>query len=82
MVVSVCYISYLVQVGMLMIWLPWSRLWPLLMMRIPVQVALVLDAPAVRGGLTAFGVLHLVMVVAELVSVGTRSTPARRVTRR
>lgn len=71
LLLMVAYISYLVQVGMLMVWLPWSRLWPLLLTKMPVSVALVLDAPAVRGGLTAFGILHLVMVAVELYRAGT-----------
>ena len=77
LVLVVLYIGYLVQVGLLMIWLPWSRLWALLMVQLPQSAAWFLDAPAVRGSITAFGVLHLAMVVAELVDAGARdaSTP-------
>ena len=73
----VLYIGYLVQVGLLMIWLPWSKLWALLMVQLPQTAAWFLDSPAVRGSITAFGVLHLAMVVAELIDAGARdaSTP-------
>ena len=64
------YIGYLVQVGLLLIYLPWSRLWGLLLTRLPPGPALILDAPAVRGALAAFGVLHLALVVAEVVAAG------------
>ena len=81
MIGTVCYISYLVQVGMLMIWLPWSKLWPLLMTRIPTPVALILDAPGTRGALTAFGVLHLAMVVVELIRAGSGNASVRTAVR-
>ena len=66
------YIGYLVQVGLLLIYLPWSRLWGLLLTRLPPGAAFLLDAPAVRGALAAFGVLHLALVVAEVVVAGDR----------
>lgn len=77
LIATVIYVSYLVQVGLLMIWLPWSRLWGMLVTQVPFTVAPILDAPAVRGGITAFGVLHLVMVGVELVRAGTESDVAR-----
>jgi len=75
LLVTVIYVSYLVQVGLLMIWLPWSRLWGLLVVQMPFSAALILDAPAVRGGITAFGMLHLVMVGVELVRAGSEGQP-------
>jgi hypothetical protein len=74
---TVIYVSYLVQVGLLMIWLPWSRLWGMLVTQMPFTVAPILDAPAIRGGITAFGVLHLVMVGVELVRAGSEPEAAR-----
>jgi hypothetical protein len=73
----VLYIGYLVQIGLLMVWLPWSRIWELLMMRIPPAASWFLDAPAVRGSITAFGLLHLAMVVAELVHAGAKDRARR-----
>lgn len=61
------YAGYLVHVGLLMLLLPWSSVWTDLLLRMPYAAATVLDLPAVRGALSAFGALHLVMVAAELV---------------
>ena len=74
----VLYISYLVQVGMLMIWLPWSKLWEPLMVKMPRTASWFFDAPAVRGAITVFGLLHLAMVVAELVHAGAHETRGSR----
>jgi len=52
---------------MLMLILPWSRVWPLLMLHVPTHVVPVLDAPFTRGAISAFGLLHLLLVLAELV---------------
>ena len=72
MLLTALYIGYLVQVGLLMVVLPWSDLWRLLIAQLPLRVAWILDAPAARGALTGFGVLHLLLVVAEVVHAGQR----------
>ena len=72
LVFTAVYIGYLVQVGLLLIIMPWSSAWRILMSRIPPTAAWLLDAPAVRGALTALGVLHLLLVVAEVVHAGAR----------
>jgi hypothetical protein len=72
LLVTIIYIGYLVQVGLLMVILPWSDLWRLLIAQLPLRVAWILDAPAARGALTGFGVLHLLLVVAEIVHAGQR----------
>ncbi len=64
----VVYMGYLVNAGLLLVLLPWSRAWGLLLTRFPTAVATVLDAPSVRGLLTGFGVLHLLLVVWELIN--------------
>ena len=43
---TILYIGYLVQVGLLMIYLPWSAAWSLLLLRLPLQLAAILDHPA------------------------------------
>jgi hypothetical protein len=63
----VLYMGYLVNVGLLLILMPWSRVWGLVMTRFPVVMAAVMDSPWFRGTLSAFGALHLVLVVWELV---------------
>lgn len=74
LILVVLYIGYLVQVGLLMVWLPWSKLWGLLIVQMPQTASWILDAPMVRGSITAFGLLHLAMVVAELVHAGAQET--------
>jgi len=63
----ILYTGYLVHVGLMLIILPWSEAWPWLILRLTPSLALWLDSPAVRGAITAFGALHLLLVVAELV---------------
>ncbi len=63
----VLYASYLTNVGLLLVLLPWSATWSRFILLLPPKVAVVLDSPFIRGGLTAFGVLHLLLVLAELV---------------
>lgn len=64
----VVYMGYLVNAGLLLILLPWSRAWGLLLTRFPTSVATTLDAPWIRGVLSAFGVLHLLLVAWELIN--------------
>jgi hypothetical protein len=66
------YIGYLVQAGLLMVYLPWSDAWGLLLLRLPPAVALFLDSPAIRGAVTAFGLLHLGLVAVEFVLAAPR----------
>jgi hypothetical protein len=63
----VLYMGYLVNAGLLFVMLPWSRVWGLLLSRFPQPLALVLDSPWLRGMLTAFGSLHLLLVAWELI---------------
>ena len=62
----VVYMGYLVNAGLMLILLPWSRAWGLLLARFPPETAMLLDLPWVRGLLSAFGVLHLLLVAWEL----------------
>lgn len=64
----VVYIGYLVNVGLLFIVVPWSQVWGVLLTRCPMQLAEVLGLPSVRGVLSAFGVLHLALVLWELMN--------------
>jgi hypothetical protein len=63
----VLYIGYLVNIGLLLVMLPWSRAWGRLLTMLPLGTAAALDQPWFRGVMTAFGVLHLMLVVLELV---------------
>ena len=63
----VVYMAYLVNVGLLLVLLPWSRAWGRLLSMLPHGLVATLDAPWLRGALSAFGVLHLLLVAWELV---------------
>jgi hypothetical protein len=78
MLLIVLYVAYLVQVGLLMIMLPWSEVWSVLILRLSPAISFWLDSPAVKGLLTGFGVLHLLMLAIELkpISRGTPRTAA------
>ena len=62
------YLGYLVNAGLMLIILPWSVTWGLLLSRFPLETAGLLDLPWIRGLLTAFGVLHLMLVAWELIN--------------
>lgn len=62
----VLYLGYLVNAGLMLIILPWSMIWGLLLSRFPSPIAGLLDLPWFRGILTAYGVLHLMLVAWEL----------------
>jgi hypothetical protein len=68
MILTVLYASYLVNVGLLLLFLPWSAAWPRFVLLIPPQLAVFLDHPAVRGAVSAFGVLHLILLLTELIN--------------
>ena len=64
----VIYVGYLVNVGLLFVLLPWSRVWGMFLAIFPPGVTQILDAPWTRGALSAFGVLHLALVVWEVLA--------------
>jgi hypothetical protein len=64
----VLYMGYLVNAGLTLILLPWSKTWGLLLARLPMSTASLLDLPWFRGILAAFGVLHLMLVAWELIN--------------
>ncbi len=72
----VLYMAYLVNVGLLFILLPWSHAWGRLLASLPIHFAWVLDQPWVRGVIAAFGALHLLLVIWELVNPTLLIPPA------
>ena len=66
--VVVIYMGYLVNVGLFLLLLPWSPVWGLIVTQFPPGATVLLDSPWFRGLLSAFGVLHLLMVFWELVN--------------
>jgi hypothetical protein len=63
----VLYMGYLVNAGLLLILLPWSRAWGLILTGFSPVASAMLDTPWFRGLLSAFGVLHLLLVLWELI---------------
>ncbi len=74
--IIVVYIGYLVNIGLLFVVVPWSQVWGLVLTMFPIRLAAYLGLPWVRGLLSAFGVLHLLLVLWELVHP-TLLTPLR-----
>lgn len=70
----VLYVGYLVNVGLLLILLPWSSAWGLLLTMFPPEPAVLFDQPWLRGALSAFGVLHLLLVLWELINPSLLTT--------
>jgi hypothetical protein len=64
-ILTILYASYLVNMGILLIMLPWSEVWAHALLLMPMRLAAVVDMPAVRGAISAFGVLHLLLLAAE-----------------
>jgi hypothetical protein len=69
-VLTILYASYLTNVGLLLLLLPWSEGWTRLILAVSPAMGVFLDSPAVRGVVSAFGFLHLVLLVGELVAPG------------
>lgn len=63
----VLYMGYLVNAGLLFILLPWSRAWGLILTGFSPATSAMLDIPWFRGLISAFGALHLMLVVWELI---------------
>ncbi len=70
------YVGYLVDAGLLMIILPWSPIWAVVVSVVPPWAMTFFDAPAVRGMISAFGALHLALVLLELFAPGIRARQA------
>jgi hypothetical protein len=73
-ILTIFYASYLLNVGITLLVVPWSELWPLVVLRCPPPLAAALDQPAVKGAISAFGFLHLALVVVELIGPPTPSS--------
>jgi len=69
------YVGYLVQAGLAMLLLPWSPLWEHLVAQTPPLLSSLLDLPALRGAISGFGLVHLLLVATELVLAPVSRTP-------
>jgi len=70
MALMVIYASYLTNVGLLLMLLPWSSGWSRFVLLISPQMGFFLDTPVVRGVVSAFGFLHLALLIGELIVPG------------
>ena len=66
LLVVILYASYMVYAGLGMLVLPWSDLWALVVIRTPPTLGALLDLPWVRGGISAYGILHLLIVLGDV----------------
>ena len=69
-ILTILYATYLTNVGLLLMLLPWSNGWSRLILMLSPQMGFLLDSPVVRGMVSAFGFLHLALLVAELLTPG------------
>ena len=61
------FILYCVEVGTLLVMLPWTAYWDRLVLGLPlIQVQMAAMRPWVRGAVTGFGLLHLLWGAHEL----------------
>ncbi len=58
------FVLYCVAVGVTLVYLPWTDLWPMMVRYLPPQLHL-LDSSYLRGALTGFGLVHLCWVLNE-----------------
>jgi hypothetical protein len=59
------YATYLAYAGLFFLLAPWSEIWTILVIRLPLPLAAALGQPWVRGVISAFGVLHFVLAIIE-----------------
>jgi len=68
----VVYSCYLVYAGIALMLLPWSQLWPRLILQLSPGLAAFLGWPMIRGMITAFGLMHLLLLAFELLPLEIR----------
>jgi hypothetical protein len=66
--VQVLFILYCIEVGSFLVLAPWSQTWERAIVFLPLSASLVpwLLSPALRGGVTGFGLIHLVWAAHDL----------------
>ena len=69
-ILTILYASYLTNVGLLLMLLPWSNTWSRLVLVLSPQMGFMVDSPVFRGMVSAFGFLHLALLIAELLAPG------------
>ena len=70
------YATYLAYAGLFFLVAPWTEIWTMLVMRLPVPIAVVLGHPSIKGMISTFGLLHFILALVEA-ATGLRSKPER-----
>jgi hypothetical protein len=66
--VEILFIFYCIEVGSFLVLAPWSASWERAIVYLPLSASLLppLLSPALRGGVTGFGLIHLVWAAHDL----------------
>ncbi|MCP4897665.1 MAG: hypothetical protein GY906_11895 [bacterium] len=79
-ILLVLYVGYLTQVGLTLLMLPWMPLWSFILLKLPLELTPFLQSPMTRGVVSAFGLLHLLMIVLEFLHAGFQAKRLQEVT--
>lgn len=60
------FVFYCTTVGVVLIWLPWTPGWEVIVSSLPWSTFGWLESPLARGCLSGFGLVHLVWVANDL----------------
>lgn len=65
-VVRLAFVVYCTTVGVVLVLIPWTPGWDRMVAHVPYTGLQLLQLPAVRGGLSGFGLIHLVWGLHDL----------------
>lgn len=70
------FVVYCLEIGLFLVFAPWTVLWDRTLGQVPGQVArAVVLHPAVRAGVTGFGLIHLIWGIHDLTLLLFRREP-------
>lgn len=70
------FVVYCLEIGLFLVFAPWTVLWDRTLGQVPSQVLrTVVLHPAVRAGVTGFGLIHLIWGVHDLTLLVFRRNP-------
>ena len=64
------FVFYSTMVGGILVTLPWSPSWSIMVAHLPLEGLRWLDQPLARGGLSGFGLVHLVWALHDMTALG------------